>query len=315
MIISHQAKRFTLLANDLLKEASDVSIAESLVLPFPLSPIERKKLITFKEVSDETRTSLTGRGVKLSISEALRLVKVIAAALNAKGSEEERSIRLLSIQKILHAVHSDHLVTVWEKIAKKRKPTSYVYQFRIKLIGIKPEIWRRIVVRDCTLDKFHEHIQCVMGWANSHLHDFEIRGKRYGDPDLIVENFSEMNYRDSTITLLSSVLPEDHQRFRFRYNYDFGDSWKHEVVFEGSPKKEPRKKYPICIEGERACPPDDVGGPHGYADFLRIISDKQNRERVRTLEWAQGWFDPDEFDAAVATKSMWKGIFDWRNEE
>ena len=86
---------------------------------------------------------------------------------------------------------------------------------------------------DCTLDKLHEHIQTAMGWTNSHLHHFRIDGKLYGDPMLLAETFGELNYADSTRTMLSDILPESGQRFRFEYEYDFGDGWRHEVLFEG----------------------------------------------------------------------------------
>lgn len=140
-------------------------------------------------------------------------------------------------------------------------------------------------------------------------------GQLYGDPELKEEDFHEMNYRDSTIVLLSTILPKDNKRFRFQYTYDFGDSWKHEVLFEGCPRLKKGQKYPICLEGERACPPEDVGGVLGYARFLTTISDRDDRDREETLEWANGWFDPDEFDAETATKSMLKGIRDWRSLE
>lgn len=113
-----------------------------------------------------------------------------------------------------------------------------------------------------------------MGWTNSHLHHFELERLLYGDPQLMQENFHEMNYRDSTITLLSDVLPRDARRMRFRYEYDFGDSWEHDLLFEGCPTAENERKYPLCVEGERACPPEDVGGVPGYAEFLNTIRDR-----------------------------------------
>jgi hypothetical protein len=206
-------------------------------------------------------------------------------------------------------------VPAWRAEARKRKPSGLLYQLRIKLRGVKPAIWRRIQVMDCTLDKLHEHIQTSMGWTNSHLHRFDVDGDSYADPELMEEDFHNMNCRDSTITLLSAILPEDHQRYRFGYRYDFGDSWDHEISFEGCPKPEKGRKYPVCVEGERACPPEDVGGTSGYAEFLETIADRDDAERPEMLEWADGWFDPDEFDAATATKSMWKGLPDWRNVE
>ena len=111
--------------------------------------------------------------------------------------------------------------------------TGEVYQFKITLMDTKPPIWRRIQVSDCTLDKLHEHIQTAMGWTNSHLHHFRIDGKLYGDPMLMAETFEELNYADSTTTRLSDILPASGKRSRFEYEYDFGDGWQHEVLFEG----------------------------------------------------------------------------------
>ena len=135
-------------------------------------------------------------------------------------------------------------------------------------MGFEPPIWRRIQVKNCTLDKLHEHIQTAMGWTNSHLHHFRIDGTHFGDPMLMEEDFDEMNYQDSTTTKIRDVLPRGGKRFLFEYEYDFGDWWVHEVLFEGCPRAEPGVRYPLCVEGERACPPEDVGGTSGYQDFL-----------------------------------------------
>jgi hypothetical protein len=100
-----------------------------------------------------------------------------------------------------------------------------LYQFKITLLDTRPLIWRRIQVKHCTLDKLHEHIQTAMGWTNSHLHHFRIGEQLYGDPLLMAENFEEMEYEDSTTTKLSAILPTSGKRFRFEYQYDFGDGW------------------------------------------------------------------------------------------
>jgi hypothetical protein len=197
--------------------------------------------------------------------------------------------------------------------ARKPKPADGIFQFKITLLGVKPPVWRRIQVKDCTLDKLHEDIQTSMGWTNSHLHKFMIGVQEYADPMLMKEDFEEFAYQDSTTTMLSDVLPKDSKRRRFGYEYDFGDSWEHEVLFEGCPKAEAGRQYPLCLEGERACPPEDVGGVGGYAAFLETIHDKNHEEREEMLEWEGGWFDPEEFDPATATKNMKKGLPDWRN--
>ncbi len=190
-----------------------------------------------------------------------------------------------------------------------------LYQFKITLRDITPPIWRRIQVRDCTLDKLHEHIQTAMGWTNSHLHHFEINDQLYGDPWLMEENFAEMNYEDSTSTKLSQVLPKTGaMRFHFDYEYDFGDSWHHDVLFEGCVRAEPGGRYPLCVEGERACPPEDVGGTGGYKEFLEVMADPDHERHGEFSTWIGGHFDPESFDAKRATARMRRGLPDWRSE-
>jgi hypothetical protein len=184
------------------------------------------------------------------------------------------------------------------------------YQFKITLTGCEPPIWRRIQVQDCTLDKLHEHIQTAMGWTNSHLHQFEIEGVIHGDPELICEGFEDKPALvDSRRTKLSDVLPANGQRFRFHYEYDFGDSWEHEILYEGSPRWGPR--CPCCLEGERACPPENVGGVAGYAELQAAIADPTHEAHQAVRQACPG-FDPERFDADAATEAMRKGLPDWR---
>lgn len=187
-----------------------------------------------------------------------------------------------------------------------------LYQFKITLLESQPQIWRRIQVKDSTLDKFHERIQTAMGWNNSHLHQFEIDGERYGDPELLDDGFEDFECVDSTVTKISDIIPKDGKRFHFLYKYDFGDGWGHEVLFEGCLRAEKGNRYPLCVEGEMNCPPENVGGVWGYAEFLEAIADPKHEEHKRMLEWA-GEFDPEEFDAEKATKAMRRGLPDWRN--
>jgi hypothetical protein len=193
------------------------------------------------------------------------------------------------------------------------RATGEVFQFRIALLDAPRPIWRRIRVRDDSLDRLHEHIQTAMGWTNSHLHHFRIGGVLYGDPLLMGGNFGEMGYRDSTSTLLSDILPRDGQPLRFEYEYDFGDGWQHEVSFEGRPPADPGERYPLCVEGEGACPPEDVGGVFGYADFLEAIADPDHEDHDELLEWAGGKFDPVAFSPVAAGRRMKRGLPDWRS--
>ncbi|HZZ26921.1 MAG TPA: plasmid pRiA4b ORF-3 family protein [Pirellulales bacterium] len=194
--------------------------------------------------------------------------------------------------------------------AKKPSP---VYQFKITLLDIEPPIWRRIQVPDGTLDELHEHIQTAMGWTNSHLHQFEIGGRRHGDPELLDDGSGDNDFLDSTNTRLGDLLAKKRRSFRFYYEYDFGDGWRHEIVYEGPQSAESGGKYPRCLEGARACPPDDVGGPWGYGDFLTAIRDPKHEDHQDMLEWIGGRFDPEKFSAAAATKAMHRGLPNWRD--
>lgn len=187
-----------------------------------------------------------------------------------------------------------------------------LYQFKITLLEAQPPIWRRIQVKNCTLDNLHEHIQTAMGWTNSHLHLFEIDGERYGDPELIDDGFEDFHCVDSTVTKISEIVPKDGKRFNFLYQYDFGDNWQHEVLFEGCLKAEKGGRYPVCVEGERACPPEDVGGIGGFYEFLEALADPKHEQHDNFTEWG-GDFDPENFDAKQATKVMKKGLPDWRS--
>jgi hypothetical protein len=186
-----------------------------------------------------------------------------------------------------------------------------IYQIKIALKDYKPVIWRRIQVRDCTLDKLHEHIQTSMGWTNSHLHHFRIDGKLYGDPWLMAENFGELGYANTRGARLSAIIPKSGRRFPFEYEYDFGDGWWHEVLFEGCLRADPSLRYPICLEGERACPPEDVGGTSQYREFVKVLANPDHQERKEYLEWIGGRFDPEEFDPEIATRKMKRGLPRW----
>ncbi len=104
------------------------------------------------------------------------------------------------------------------------KPTSTIYQFKITLLDTKPKIWRRIQIPDCKLNTLHYHIQAVMGWENSHLHHFEIKGERYGIPEHL-DYDADGSVIDSKKVMVSEIIPKDGKKIAFRYTYDFGDNW------------------------------------------------------------------------------------------
>ena len=179
-----------------------------------------------------------------------------------------------------------------------------IYQFKVTLKASHPPIWRRIQVPDCTLGELHQVLQVVMGWNDSHLHQFIIRGEYYGplDPEDMEWGMEKRDEEEISI----SQVAKTGQKVRFTYEYDFGDGWQHEIVLEKTLEPEPKVKYPRCIEGKRACPPEDCGGPWGYSDYLAAIADPMHEQHEEMLEW-RGPFDPEAFDAKKATKEMRRG--------
>jgi pRiA4b ORF-3-like protein len=167
-----------------------------------------------------------------------------------------------------------------------------IYQLKITLKHSNPPIWRRIQVRgDVTLAKLHRIFQAVMGWYDSHLHQFMIGKTYYGVPD--PDDFTEVkDERKARLGELVSRLKET-----FLYEYDFGDGWEHTVMVEEILNLQPGVHYPNCMGGARACPPEDCGGISGYENFLEAIRDPDHEEHGEMLEWIGGEFEPEEFDA------------------
>lgn len=179
------------------------------------------------------------------------------------------------------------------------RPSGHLLQLKIELASIKPAIWRRVVVPETiTLGKLHQVIQAVMGWTNSHLHEFEIAGARFGVPDPEYD-FGEPLISETRVRLHKSL----EGTVSFRYVYDFGDDWEHKIKVE---KVLPADACPVpmCIGGANACPPEDVGGPYGYADFLEAIADPAHSEHDRMLEWNGGPFDPAALDHDLINKRL-----------
>ena len=165
-----------------------------------------------------------------------------------------------------------------------------IYQLKITLKDFRPPIWRRVQVKsNITLGKLHQIIQALMGWTNSHLHGFSIGGVEYGQPvpelDLEIKNEQKVKL-DKVVT---------GEKKKFLYTYDMGDSWEHEILVEKVLPYDPLVRYPVCLTGKRACPPEDCGGVWGYAEFLEAITQPDHPEHESMLEWVGGAFEPDAF--------------------
>jgi len=271
---------------------------ETLIEHTDLKPAIKRKL---KKAGDGTQTIEFNRDELNEIHDSTG-----AAATYAKSKEKQR---LMAVQsKIVRIFEQDHapLFEPAQPKPSRRKPSrsDVLIQFRISLHDIKPTIWRRIQVQDCSLGELHQHIQAAMGWQECHLHQFVIDGECYGPAS--VDDFGmEMNDEDAVV--LSELLPPAGERIRWMYEYDFGDGWKHELLFEGHPPLDRKTKYPICLEGARACPPEDIGGFMGYYEYLEALTDPSHEQHEELIEW-HGPFDPEGFDVAKVTRTMRKSF-------
>ena len=192
----------------------------------------------------------------------------------------------------------------------KTKTQSYAYELRITLQEIRPPIWRLIQVpsglRLCCL---HDVLQTAMGWTDSHLHQFEKDGKNWGAPEHYEDD--DIEILDERRTKISAILKALGDSVL--YVYDLGDNWRHDVVLEKILPASDTTVRPVCLSGERHCPPEDVGGTSGYEEFLEVIFDPRNEEYEHNVRWAggpsaltqaAGRFQPEEFDANAVNASL-----------
>ncbi|WP_425363558.1 plasmid pRiA4b ORF-3 family protein [Candidatus Tisiphia endosymbiont of Hybos culiciformis] len=172
-----------------------------------------------------------------------------------------------------------------------------VYQFKITLLYTKPLIWRCIQVpEEYSFEDLHIAIQDAMGWENCHLHQFEMLNPKTGQKDLIGmsddKDFCESIPEDKAKIAKYFLSPKD----KAIYEYDFGDGWEHEIILEKILPAVAGSQYPQCLEGERACPPEDCGGAGGYEYLLEIIANPNHEEYEERMECLRDGFNPKEFD-------------------
>lgn len=174
-----------------------------------------------------------------------------------------------------------------------------LYQLKITLEGMKPPIWRRIIVpKSIKLPELHLVIQAAMGWTNMHAHQFVCGHDDYGppDPDLPTRAKSE------TRVQLGALLSEEDETLI--YEYDFGDSWLHLVKLERLLEPDAKHPVPRCVGGGRACPPEDCGGLVAYQELLTILANPGHEQHAEIREWLPMKFDPEAFDLAAVNKAL-----------
>ncbi len=172
-----------------------------------------------------------------------------------------------------------------------------IYQLKVTLTQIEPLIWRRFCVRGrTTLDRLHLILQDVMGWNNTHLYAFRIREKRYEAPDPEARGIDAKR-----VTLGQLNLQRGDE---FEYEYDFGDGWEHEMLVELVTPAAPGVRYPVCLDGQRACPPEDCGGVPGYANILEALDHPSDPEFRDVLDWLPTGYRADTFDIRATNRIL-----------
>lgn len=177
-----------------------------------------------------------------------------------------------------------------------------LYRLRIELEGITPTIWRRLWIEDSVkLIKLHHALQAAMGWTDAHLHTFQIGGVSYATPH--PDDETDRPVIDERVAQLGNVLEGISV---FGYTYDFGDDWQHQITIERTTKATQMSRgYGFVEAGERACPPEDAGGPNGYQEFLDQLAKAPRSKEVREFRrWAGEDFDPDRFDRHAANAAL-----------
>jgi len=177
-----------------------------------------------------------------------------------------------------------------------------IYQFRVELLEIEPSIWRRIQVpADYSFWDLHVAIQDSMGWLDYHLHEFRVKkpqGRKVADIG-IPDTETDRDVLAGWEVPISAYFMEPG--VAAAYDYDFGDGWRHKVLLEGVLLREPSVKYPMCVAGGRACPPEDCGGVPGYERLLKVLSKPRTEEYKETVAWLKGHaknyfpYQPDRF--------------------
>jgi hypothetical protein len=182
-----------------------------------------------------------------------------------------------------------------------------IYQIKVTVMDIEPPIWRRIVVPSkIAFFKLHKIIQVAFGWQDYHLFGFDFENATISLPD--EDGFAEVRDKNAKKEKIDAYLEKGVE---FGYTYDYGDNWEHHIIVENVLEGEQGQKYPVCLDGERHRPPEDVGGIPGYENFLEIISNPKHEEYNEMLQWSEKdtggkKFDPEYFYLAEVNKALAK---------
>ncbi len=190
-----------------------------------------------------------------------------------------------------------------------RGGNAQIYQLKVVLLDSGPPVWRRLQVSgDARLDWLHAVLQVAIGWTNSHLHQFKVGEACYSDTRHHFAEFEDDQkiFEERKFTL-RQIAPREQDAFG--YEYDFGDSWEHEITVEKILPDTAPSSHALCLDGARACPPEDCGGVGGYDNLLKILKNRKHPEHKSMKEWLGRPFDAAAFD--VEKTNLWLRKLKW----
>ncbi len=178
-------------------------------------------------------------------------------------------------------------------------PGPMAYHLHVALEGIEPPIWRQVSVPgQISLFGLHECLQVVMGWQNYHLHQFLMGETIYTEPN----DEWEIAVKDDRRARLQRVAPPVGGTFV--YEYDFGDSWRHRITVEAVVPQDDWTRIPWCLNGKRACPPEDCGGAGGYTRLLEALGNRRHPDHRQLREWVGPHYDPEVFSLQAVNSAL-----------
>jgi Plasmid pRiA4b ORF-3-like protein len=174
-----------------------------------------------------------------------------------------------------------------------------IYQFKITLKDINPPIWRSALMNPTmTMEELHFVTQSLMGWDCEQSYHFSSGKRRIVDP----EDDGDEDDEFSSDVLIGQAFRKAGDMWT--YLYDFEDNWIHEIVLEKIVELDPSVEYPVCIDGARACPPEESGGPLGYQNVLLVLKNPSDPQYKETIEWLTDAYDPEYFDKADVNEEL-----------
>jgi len=275
-------------------------------LQLKLTLSQRKLLAALKGIPQKHKlrlneTSREAAAIEFTTSELLELKISLEVAIRISADPTRKQLQALlkKADTLLNKIKKDLKTTGSTKFAPAE-----VYQFKITLQQFKPEIWRRIQIADGTLGDLHDAIQIAMGWNNCHLHHFVVGEDYYGT--VFNDGLGGPETIDERSVRISDLFGMKDKLRVCQYEYDFGDGWQHKIALEKQLPGVAGQHYPVCLEGENACPPEDIGGVWGYADFLEAIKNPKHERYKEYRGWIGGRFDPAKFNHAGVNKILKK---------